>query len=108
MRTLSHLASASERGVYLGAPTLDLLLDEVVSRVAERVVELLTTAREIPTPVGNSSDLLSVREAALALRCKPQRIYDLRSSGRLPKTTEGGRAVVRRSDVEGLIGERWP
>ncbi|MGH3024775.1 MAG: helix-turn-helix domain-containing protein [Gaiellaceae bacterium] len=44
-------------------------------------------------------------EAAEMLRCKPQRVYDLRSAGRLPRTTEGGRAVVRRVDLERLVGE---
>lgn len=102
---MSHLAAVRQRDTYQ-APNLDLLLDEVVARVAERVVELLSSVREVTAQLGGSTDLLSVREAALALRCKPQRIYDLRSSGRLPKTTEGRRAVVRRSDIDGLIGER--
>jgi Helix-turn-helix domain len=103
---LNHLAAARQRDTYL-APNLDLILDEVVSRVAELVVELLSNTRYVPVPSGAPHDLLSVREAALALRCKPQRIYDLRSSGRLPKTTEGGRAVVRRSDIDALVGDRW-
>lgn len=55
-----------------------------------------------------TGDLLSVAEAAEVLRCKPQRVYDLRCAGRLPKTTEGGRAVVRRSDIERLIDEVEP
>jgi hypothetical protein len=103
---VSHLAAARQSDRVL-APNLDLILDEVVSRVAERVVELLSNASDVPMASGASHDLLSVREAALALRCKPQRIYDLRSSGRLPKTTEGGRAVVRRSDIDALVGDRW-
>jgi hypothetical protein len=104
---MSQLATTRRDTGYLSSPNLDLLLDEVVSRVAERVVELLTNARGASVNVGRTQDLLSVREAALVLRCKPQRIYDLRSSGRLPKTTEGGRAVVRRSDIDGLVRERW-
>jgi hypothetical protein len=80
------------------ATALDLLLDELVDRVADRVVRRLE-ARE-PTP---QIELLSVPEAAAVLRCKPQRIYDLRSAGRLPRTVEGGRAVVRRSDLERLV-----
>lgn len=54
---------------------------------------------------GYSKELLSVGEAADLLRCKPQRVYDLRSAGRLPRTTEGGRAVVRRTDLDGLVEE---
>jgi hypothetical protein len=75
-----------------------MLLDELFDRVADRVVRRLE-ARE-PTP---RTELLSVPEAAAVLRCKPQRIYDLRSAGRLPRTVEGGRAVVRRSDLERLV-----
>jgi predicted DNA-binding transcriptional regulator AlpA len=80
------------------ASTLDLLLDELVDRVADSVVRRLQ-ARE----TGPQTELLSVPEAASVLRCKPQRIYDLRSAGRLPRTVEGGRAVVRRSDLERLV-----
>jgi Helix-turn-helix domain len=82
----------------MSASALDLLLDELVDRVADRVVRRLE-ARE-PRP---HTDLLSVHEAAAVLRCKPQRIYDLRSGGRLPRTVEGGRAVVRREDLERLV-----
>ncbi len=84
----------------LPASALDLLLDEFVDRVADRVVHRLE-ARESRA----QTELLSVPEAAEVLRCKPQRIYELRSAGRLPRTVEGGRAVVRRSDLEGLIAE---
>ena len=80
------------------ASALDLLLDELVDRVADRVVRRLE-ARD-PRP---QSEFLNVPEAAAVLRCKPQRIYDLRSAGRLPRTVEGGRAVVRRSDLERLV-----
>jgi predicted DNA-binding transcriptional regulator AlpA len=84
----------------LPASALDLLIDEFVDRVADRVVHRLE-ARE-PRP---ETELLSLTEAAEVLRCKPQRIYQLRSTGRLPRTVEGGRAIVRRSDLERLIEE---
>lgn len=87
----------------LSASAVDLLLDEFVDRVADRVVHRLE-ARE-PRP---QTELLSVPEAAEVLRCKPQRIYELRSTGRLPRTVEGGRAIVRRSDLERLLGEDSP
>ena len=84
----------------LPASALDLLLDEFVDRVADRVVHRL--GAHGPRPV---TELLSLTEAAEVLRCKPQRIYQLRSTGRLPRTVEGGRAIVRRSDLERLIEE---
>ena len=84
----------------LPASALDLLLDEFVDRVADRVVHRLEARDTRP-----QTELLSLTEAAEMLRCKPQRIYQLRSTGRLPRTVEGGRAIVRRSDLERLIEE---
>lgn len=84
----------------MSAFQLDVLLDELVDRVADRVVQRLGSAPNSPT-----GELLSIAEAAELLRCKPQRVYDLRSSGRLPRTVEGGRAVVRRADLERLVSE---
>jgi excisionase family DNA binding protein len=81
-----------------------LLLDEAIERLAERVADLLEE-RGRPRLGEAVRELLSVTEAAEMLRCKPQRVYDLRSAGRLPRTTEGGRAVVRRSDLERLVAE---
>jgi excisionase family DNA binding protein len=84
----------------VGALQLDVLLDELVDRVADRVVHRLGSL-----PSSHGGELLSIAEAAELLRCKPQRLYDLRSSGRLPRTVEGGRAVVRRADVQRLVSE---
>jgi hypothetical protein len=84
----------------MGALKLDMLLDELVERVADRVARRLEAL-----PTTQPGDLLSIAEAAELLRCKPQRLYDLRCAGRLPRTVEGGRAVVRRSDIERLVSE---
>jgi excisionase family DNA binding protein len=84
----------------MGALQLDMLLDELVERVADRVVRRLEAVR-----TSHASELLTITEAAALLRCKPQRLYDLRSAGRLPRTVEGGRAVVRRSDIDRLVSE---
>jgi hypothetical protein len=78
-------------------------LEEFVDHVAERLAQRLEE-REL-SPLHEQCELLSVPEAAEMLRCKPQRVYDLRSAGRLPRTTEGGRAVVRRADLERLVDE---
>jgi excisionase family DNA binding protein len=88
----------------LGSSSFGLLLDEAIERLAERVADLLEE-RARPRLENVASELLSVTEAAEMLRCKPQRVYDLRSAGRLPRTAEGGRAVVRRSDLERLVAE---
>jgi excisionase family DNA binding protein len=97
---LNSVGSLGDRGGFMRASALDVLLDEFVDRVAERVALRLRDRDAEPT-----TDLLSVSEAAQVLRCKPRRVYDLRSAGRLPRTVEGGRAVVRRSDIEKLVAE---
>jgi hypothetical protein len=79
------------------------LLEELAERIAERLADKLEERRWATRQ--DASELLSVAEAAEMLRCKPQRVYDLRSTGRLPRTTEGGRAVVRRTDLERLVAE---
>lgn len=73
---------------------------ESVEAIARRAAEL---ALEQLAAAGETRELLTVSEAAEYLRCSSQRIYGLRSSGRLPRTTEGGRALVRRCDLEQLI-----
>jgi hypothetical protein len=81
-----------------------MLIEELVERVADRLAEKLEE-RGLRHTDSSTPELLSVPEAAAVLRCKPQRVYDLRSAGRLPRTTEGARAVVRRSDLERLVME---
>jgi hypothetical protein len=97
---LNSLGGLGDRGGFVPVSALEALLDEFVDRLAERVALRLGNRGAEPT-----TDLLSVPEAAHVLRCKPQRVYDLRSHGRLPRTVEGGRAVVRRSDIEKLVAE---
>jgi hypothetical protein len=46
-----------------------------------------------------------VAEAAEYLRCKEQRIYELRSSRRLTPLSEHGRALCARSEVKQLVRE---
>jgi Helix-turn-helix domain len=96
----SGVSVFGDRNGFVSMSALDALLDELVDLVAERVARRLE-ARD-PHLEG---ELLSIPEAARVLRCKPQRIYDLRSAGRLPRTVEGGRAVVRRSDLDRLVEE---
>lgn len=50
-----------------------------------------------------ASRYLTVAEAAELLRCKPQRIHDLLSMGRLTRCKEGGRTLVIREEVAGLV-----
>lgn len=74
--------------------------DEVVEAIAQRAAQL---ARQLELDANPPSPYLTVDEAAEFLRCKPQRIYDLRSSGRLNRFSEGGRALVLRAELERLV-----
>lgn len=74
---------------------------EAVEAIARRAAEL--ALEQLEAGADNRPELLRVREAAELLRCSPQRIYELRSDGRLPRTSEGGRALVRRSDLQQLL-----
>lgn len=59
---------------------------------------LPATARPAVVP-----DVLTVPEAADYLRCSRQRIYNLRSSGRLTRLGDGRSAKVRRRDLDALL-----
>jgi Helix-turn-helix domain len=61
---------------------------EWLDAIAERVAELLNER----VPAADGSPYLNIGEAAEYLRCDRQRIYDLRSSGRL---TRYGNLVAR-------------
>lgn len=83
-----------------GAVTL-LLPDALVTDIAERAA-VIVLARLTPSEA-LASPYLSVREAAAYIRSKPQRIYDLRSSGRLTRFTDGRRALVSRVELDAYL-----
>lgn len=56
-----------------------------------------------PPDSPSRSELLTVAEAADYLRCSPQRVYNLRSSGRLTRLGDGRSAKVRRRDLDALL-----
>lgn len=73
--------------------TLALTLSgEQVDVIARRVADLVGDA-------GAEPELLTVPEAAEFLRCKPQRVRDLLSQGRLGTIKEGRRTLVSRADL---------
>lgn len=73
------------------------LPDDVVERIAERAAEFVLERLE-SQPTATGSEFLTVAEAAELLRCKPQRVYDLLSDGRLERFKDGSRVLVRRAD----------
>ena len=82
-------------GLSIALP--DEVLDALVDLVAARVLEQLS-ARD-PEPVGR---WLTVGEAAAYLRCGRQRIYDLRSAGRLSRHGDGRKALIDRHELDAL------
>jgi excisionase family DNA binding protein len=82
--------------VEFGLRMPEEVVDAIARRAAELVLERLDQA-------GGAGEWLTVEEAAELLRCQPQRIYTLRSTGRLPRHVEGGRALVARSDLLRLV-----
>ncbi len=74
------------------------LSDEDVQRIAERVASLAASSSP-------SDPWLSIEEAAEHLRAKPQRLYDLVSTGRLKPAKDGRRLLFRRSWLDAYLGE---
>lgn len=86
-------------------PTLSIelpaeLLEQLAHRAAEIVVERLQAAQP------NGSPYLTIAEAADYARCTRQRIYDLRSSGRLTRHGDGTRALILRTELDDLLARR--
>lgn len=98
LRTDDPLMRKSTGGPVLTVAASDGFLDELTERVLSRILPLVQTSRTSP--------YMNVSEAADHLRCKPQRIYDLRSSGRLSRASDGSRALVLRSEIEALVEQR--
>jgi excisionase family DNA binding protein len=71
------------------------LVEQIAARAAEIAVERLRAEPE--------SEFLTVAEAAALIGATPQRIYDLRSDGRLTRHGDGGRALVARAELVDLV-----
>lgn len=78
--------------------TLTLSADALES-LAQRVVE----RRETTRPTDARDTWLTIPRAAAYIGAKPQRIYDLRSSGRLSRHADGARALVDRHELDELV-----
>jgi excisionase family DNA binding protein len=81
---------------------LENLVDQAAARAAELVLKKLGSIESPSAP----SEFLSVPEACELARCSRQRLYDLRSSGRLSKFGDGSRALVSRAELIAYLGER--
>jgi excisionase family DNA binding protein len=71
--------------------------DELIEEIAERAADILE--QRGVTERAEGPGLLNIPEAAELLRCKRQRVDDLLSAGQLTRVKEGGRTLVRRSEL---------
>lgn len=78
--------------------TITLSPDQL-SEIAARVAEMLSTS----SSPDSAQRWLTIDQAAAYIGCRRQRIYDLRSSGRLKRHGDGGRALVDRYELEQLV-----
>jgi excisionase family DNA binding protein len=86
----------------VSATPLSLSLpDEVLDEIARRVADILE-ARRLAKPA-DAKRWLTVSEAASYIGAKPQRIYDLRSTGRLSRCGDGRRGLVDRRELDDLV-----
>lgn len=82
----------------MSALPLSLALDDhALEAIAQRVAAILTDQAPEADP------LLTVEEAADYLRCKPPRIYDLTSQGKLRVHKDGARSLYRRSSLDAVL-----
>ena len=90
-----------------GRPTGEVIMSlslppEFINAVAQRAVDLLRADAAVPSEVP-SSPYLTFAEAATYARCSRQRIYDLRSSGRLTRHADGSRVLVDRRELDAYL-----
>jgi excisionase family DNA binding protein len=74
--------------------------DELVEAIAERVAAML---EEWAPADDRRSPWFTVAEAADYLRCSRQRVYDLKSSGRLPAGQDGSRPLFHRAVLDAYL-----
>ena len=89
---------APHSAVSMAIPVPESLIDVLTERAAAEAARRITASLEL-----RQTPYLSVSEAAEYLRCSRQRIYDLASSGRLPRVKEGRRVLFHRRDLERLL-----
>jgi excisionase family DNA binding protein len=77
------------------------LSDEALEQIAQRAAEILAE-RQHDRAV--SQRWLTVDQAAAYIGAKRQRIYDLRSAGRLSRNGDGRRGLVDRHELDRLVG----
>lgn len=76
----------------------DALVEEIAQRAAEIVLAQLDTASG-----GDWPEYMTPAQAARYIGADRQRIYDLRSAGRLTRYGDGSRALIRRRELDAYV-----
>jgi excisionase family DNA binding protein len=107
--TPGHTRAANARYVSPSPPALGVVLSEaLVTELAERVTEHVLEQVGAQLAALTHSPYLTVTEAAEHLRAKPQRVYDLLSSGRLRRYKDGSRVLVSRAEIDAYLSGSGP
>lgn len=86
--------------------TIRLLLNgvPVPAELDDDALDELRAALSVPPPEPEP-EWLNIAQTAEYLKCTPGHVYDLRSSGRLPKDSDGSRALNRLSDLRAYMAD---
>lgn len=76
---------------------------ELVDAIAKQAAALVLAEFSVRE---DAKPYLTVDEAAAFIGAKPQRIYDLRSAGRLGRHGDGRKALVKRAELEAYLDNR--
>ena len=79
------------------------LPDDVLEQLAQRVADILEERGAAGAGARTADRWLTVDQAAAYIGSRPQRVYDLRSSGRLTKHGDGARALVDKIELDNLL-----
>jgi excisionase family DNA binding protein len=83
-------------------PALQALLDQIVERVARRVVALQEETHQGEEDGAGRSPWMSAKSTASYLDWRVQRLYKLTASGEIPHYKQEGRLLFHRGELE-----RW-
>lgn len=99
----SEIDRLSQSPVHTGTPLGLSVPDELLEHIAEMVAERVAGHLQM-----SSLPWLNVREAAAYLACKPDRIHDLKGSGRLRFANDGTRLLFRREWLDECLASATP
>jgi excisionase family DNA binding protein len=80
------------------------LLTEATEDDLQQLAQLLTPFLDSQSSsTGDELQWLDVKQAAAYLACNPQRLYSLKSAGRIPHHKDGSRLLFNRRELDAYI-----